>query len=164
MIARLLAEPHRFAFFQAVRLLERWFGKADRGGSAAVLSMRLRFRNSLSLAFPASEIAGMRVIEAPPQPVDVELPTVAGALDGMHPPATIEAEATAAARGPSASAIERIELTPAFMGLLGSGGALPIFYTELLAQRETYHRDTAAREFLDVFQHRAVALFYQAWR
>jgi type VI secretion system protein ImpH len=60
--------------------------------------------------------------------------------------------------------VERIEITPAFMSLLGSGGALPIFYTELLAERETYHRDTAARAFLDIFQHRAVSLFYEAWR
>ena len=50
------------------------------------------------------------------------------------------------------------------MGLLGVAGALPTYYTELLAERETFHRDTAARAFLDIFQHRAVALFYEAWR
>jgi type VI secretion system protein ImpH len=163
VIARLLAEPHRFAFFQAVRLLERWFGKVEPGGSAAVLSMRLRFRNSLSLGFPASEIAHMRVIEAPRLPVELGLPAVADSLGDIDEPATDEAD-PATAQGPCAAAIARIEMTPAFMGLLGSGGALPIYYTELLAQRETYHRDTAARAFLDVFQHRAIALFYQAWR
>ena len=62
------------------------------------------------------------------------------------------------------SAIDAIEMTPAFMSLLGANGALPIFYTELLAEREIYHRDTAARAFLDIFQHRAVTLFYEAWR
>jgi type VI secretion system protein ImpH len=157
VIARLLAEPHRFGFFQAVRLLDRWFGQRERGGSAAVLSNRLRFRNSLSLSFAASEIAELRVIDAVPAAIDLELPTVAGALDEVI-------EVTQAPAAPRLDAIERIELTPAFMGLLGVAGALPTFYTELLAEREAYHRDTAARAFLDIFQHRAVALFYEAWR
>ena len=160
VIARLLAEPHRFGFFQAVRLLDRWFGKRERGGSAAVLSNRLRFRNSMSLSFAASEIAELRVIDAVPAAIDLELPTVAGALDEV-----LDATLTPAAPAtPRPEAIERIELTPAFMGLLGVAGALPTFYTEMLAERETYHRDTAARAFLDIFQHRAVALFYEAWR
>jgi type VI secretion system protein ImpH len=60
--------------------------------------------------------------------------------------------------------VARIDLTPAFMGLLGVTGALPLYYTETLAQREHHHKDRAARAFLDVFSHRAVALFYQAWR
>jgi len=55
-------------------------------------------------------------------------------------------------------------MTPAFMGLLGVSGTLPLFYTELLAQRELYQKDYAARAFMDVFSHRAVSLFYQAWR
>jgi type VI secretion system protein ImpH len=50
------------------------------------------------------------------------------------------------------------------MGLLGVGGTLPSFYTELFAQRELYQRDGAGRAFLDIFLHRAVVLFYQAWR
>lgn len=157
VIARLLAEPHRFGFFQAVRLLDRWFGKRERGGSAAVLSNRLRFRNSLSLSFAASEIAELKIIDAVPAAIDLELPTVAGALEDV-------VDATLAPGAPRLDAIERIELTPAFMGLLGVSGALPTFYTEMLAERETYHRDTAARAFLDIFQHRAVALFYEAWR
>ncbi len=152
VIARLLAEPHRFAFFQAVRLLDRWFGKTERSGSAAVLTKRLRFRNTLSLAFPASEIAELKVVEAPAA-APLDEPTMPAALDEE-----VEASETT---GP---AIDHIEMTPAFMGLLGAGGALPIFYTELLAERETYHRDTAARAFLDIFQHRSVALFYEAWR
>ncbi len=166
VIARLLAEPHRFAFFQAVRLLDRWFGKSERGGTAAVLSNRIRFRNTLSLGFPASEIAELKVIEAEPEALDFELPTVAGSLDDVLAASQsgTQADSTSATGGLRAEGIECIEITPAFMGLLGTGGALPTFYTELLAERETYHRDTAARAFLDIFQHRAVALFYQAWR
>jgi type VI secretion system protein ImpH len=162
VIARLLAEPHRFAFFQAVRLLDRWFGKSERGGTAAVLSNRIRFRNTLSLGFPASEIAELKVVEAEPASLDFELPTVAGSLGDVVPAA--QADATNLGDDLRPEQVESIEITPAFMGLLGTGGALPTFYTEMLAERETYHRDTAARAFLDIFQHRAVALFYQAWR
>ena len=168
VIARLLAEPHRFAFFQAVRLLDRWFGKdeRERGTGTSALSSRLHFRNTLSLSFPASEIAELKVIDAAVPAVDITTPQLAPMLDDVVD-ATADVIAIAAAAAPStvsASSIERIEITPAFMGLLGSGGALPIFYTEMLAEREIYHRDTAARAFLDIFQHRAVALFYEAWR
>ncbi|NRF69440.1 type VI secretion system baseplate subunit TssG [Aquincola sp. S2] len=141
-IDRLLAEPHRYGFMQAVRLLERWQVKAERLTSQEVLSRRLRFRNSLSMAFPPSEIAEFKPIALP-----------------------LDARALAAHRpSGSAATFERIEITPAFMGLLGAGGALPAFYTELFAQREQLQRDHSARRFLDVFVHRAVVLFYQAWR
>ena len=165
VIARLLAEPHRFAFFQAVRLLDRWFGKGgrERGTGTSGLSSRLHFRNTLSLSFPASEIAELKVIDAAVPAVDITSAQGAPMLDDVVD-TTAAAAATAASSVVAASSIERIEITPAFMGLLGSGGALPIFYTEMLAEREIYHRDTAARAFLDIFQHRAVALFYEAWR
>ena len=49
-----------------------------------------------------------------------------------------------------------------FMGLTGTNGALPFCYTELVADRGR-QGDTALRDFLDLFNHRAVALFYSAW-
>ena len=173
VITRLLAEPHRFAFFQAVRLLDRWFAKRERGSGAAGLSKRLYFRNTLSLGFPASEIAELKVIEGEdknPAIAPADLTGTPAALDDVIDATTTAAAAAAAGRTQDESLaerrarIDRIEITPAFVGLLGAGGALPIFYTELLAERETYHRDTAARAFLDIFQHRAVSLFYEAWR
>jgi len=155
VIARLLAEPHRFGFFQAVRLLNRWFAQRDRRIGSAALTPRLRFRNTLSLSFPASEIAEFKVIGLTPAG---SVPASDEPL-GPHP----DRRRVAIAAG-ERSAIDAIEMTPAFMSLLGASGALPIFYTELLAEREIYHRDTAARAFLDIFQHRAVSLFYEAWR
>jgi type VI secretion system protein ImpH len=136
-VAGLLAVPQRFGFHQAVRLLQRWLGRPE--GQAA--GARLRYRNSLSLAFPASEIAQLQVQR------------------------TAQGEQAAQAPVASADGVDRIELTPAFMGLLGAGGALPLFYTEMFAGREEPpHRDAAARGFLDIFQHRAVSLFHEAWR
>ncbi|HSM04760.1 MAG TPA: type VI secretion system baseplate subunit TssG [Longimicrobiales bacterium] len=50
-----------------------------------------------------------------------------------------------------------------FLGLVGPQGVLPLEYTRLVAER-VQARDTTLRAFLDVFQHRAVSLFYRAWR
>ena len=139
VVDRLIADPHRFQFFQAVRLLERWIAQQRGEISPQAVGRRLKFRNSVSLSFPASEIEQLSVFRGAPDAKDQ--PEVQG-LD----------------------AIERIEITPAFMGLLGNGGALPLYYTETLARRELFQKDTAARAFLDIFQQRAINLFYQGWK
>lgn len=133
LIDQLLADPHRFEFFQAVRLLERSVERGQ-GGAADLVPTELRFRNSISLSFPSSEIEALAVRER-------------------------DDETTEGDRGG-----RQIEITPAFMGLLGVAGTLPFAYTELIAQRELYEKDYAARSFLDLFSNRAVALFYAAWK
>jgi type VI secretion system protein ImpH len=139
VIDRLLAQPHDFGFFQAVRLLERWFVRSGAQSSDQVLTTRLAFRNNLSLAFPASEIAQLSVRR-------------------------VVGDAAAAAAPTDARAVAQVEITPAFIGLLGASGTLPVHYTELFARREGFQRDRAGRAFLDIFLHRSTVLFYQAWR
>lgn len=53
-------------------------------------------------------------------------------------------------------------LTINFIGLTGPQGVLPHVYTEHAAVRARA-RDTAFRDFLDIFHHRAISLFYRAW-
>jgi type VI secretion system protein ImpH len=54
------------------------------------------------------------------------------------------------------------KMTVNFMGLIGPQGVLPLDYTTLTDERVRV-RDTALRDFLDIFQHRIISLFYRAW-
>ncbi len=49
-----------------------------------------------------------------------------------------------------------------FMGLIGPQGVLPHQYTLTVMERLRL-KDAALRDFLDIFQHRALSLFYRAW-
>jgi len=53
-------------------------------------------------------------------------------------------------------------MTVAFLGLTGTQGVLPFFYTEWMIARKNAKDDSLAA-FLDLFNHRLVSFFYRAW-
>jgi type VI secretion system protein ImpH len=140
VIERLFAQPYRFEYFQAVRMLELWLKKHGAPQDGAVANF-LRFQNSTSLAFPASQLESLQ-----PEPRD------------MATDARSLGEALKSAQ------LRYIRITPAFMGFLGNSGTLPAHYTERIAAHALYQKDEGPRAFLDTFSNRALALFYEAWR
>ncbi|MBD8563550.1 type VI secretion system baseplate subunit TssG [Oxalobacteraceae sp. CFBP 8763] len=140
VIERLFEQPYRFQFFQAVRMLELWLKKNGLPREGAVASF-LRFQNSLSLNFPASQLEAM----------DTE-------------PRALAKDSAALGEALQRGELKYIRITPAFMGFLGTAGALPAHYTERVAAHALYERDDGPRAFLDTFSNRTLALFYEAWR
>jgi len=137
---RLLEEPYRFDFFQAVRILERWYQRraVEEPGARrhAVGYDRLpareivRFSALPSLSFPSGAIR------------DIQRPKTGGPPDEqLDPP---------------------LGMVIACFGLTGPSGVLPPHYTRRVLER-IRDKDFALRDFLDLFNHRATSLFYRAW-
>lgn len=120
--------PYDWNFFGLVRELDRHFRQQNMavertGFSYKIKTDALRFRQSPSLAFPPSDVAGYR----PGNPED-----------------------------PS-------ELTVHCFGLLGCSGPMPLFLTEYVFKRVNHHKDHALKDFLDIFHHRMISMYYRAW-
>ncbi|MDN2717000.1 type VI secretion system baseplate subunit TssG [Janthinobacterium sp. SUN120] len=137
VIQQLLDAPQRFECFQALRLLLAWLA-AHGVDEHTALTKFVRFDNSVSLRFPASQVEAL---------------TTGGIAD-----ADALLQALLSGQG------QPIHLTPAFMGLLGCQGSLPSHYSERIAAHQHSERENGPRAFLDLFSSRAVALFYQAWQ
>lgn len=58
----------------------------------------------------------------------------------------------------------RLRLSVSFLGLWGPQGPLPTHLTELARERQLNYGDRTLVRFADVFHHRALLLFYRAWR
>lgn len=136
LIAQLKAEPYRFRFFQAIRLLK--LTERSEGRSAAI-PRKLRFRTPLSLTFLPSEILRFEKRMSRDEKEANLLNPVADE-DSPH------------------------EMEVGFLGLTGPSGVLPNHYTELLMDRKYVQRDVSAHAFFDLFNHRAISLFYDAWQ
>lgn len=50
-----------------------------------------------------------------------------------------------------------------FLGLLGPNGPMPLHMTEFVRERIKHHQDRTLAWFLDIFHHRLISMFYQAW-
>jgi type VI secretion system protein ImpH len=81
-------------------------------------------------------------------------------LSLAFPAGDIEALLSVPAQG---AAPRQLIVTPAFIGLLGANGSLPLHHTERIATQEWQHRDTGARAFLDILSSRLVTQLFEAW-
>jgi type VI secretion system protein ImpH len=134
----LFQSPQRFDFFQAVRLLERRRRDQTREPNSEGNGVGRDLH-------PRSEVVRFR------------------ALPSLGFPAAAINEIRAVRPSPN----DRAEPSPpemvvTFLGLSGPSGALPRHYTELLLQR-IREKDFSLRDFLDLFNHRLISLFYRAW-
>jgi type VI secretion system protein ImpH len=141
VIALLRKEPHKFRFFQAVRLLQtkpRGTARTARlrthevGYHRDPRDERLRFVGNASLKFPSCEILKI---------------TPAVAEDENEP-------------DPNQLA-DRYQMQVNFLGLYGTTGVMPQFDTQRLIN--VGRRANVEKAFLDLFNHRAISLFYRIW-
>jgi type VI secretion system protein ImpH len=143
MIERLCEEPQRFELFQAVRLLY----------AAAV-------EEAKASGHPTPSAVGSRGSDA-----------VRGAAIRFHSSPTlgfpqgaitaIRIDPPADPAGHGSGSMAHVDL--ACFGMIGPSGTLPRHYSSLVVERFRRFRDTALREFLDIFVQRMTALLCRAW-
>ncbi|OYP35479.1 type VI secretion system baseplate subunit TssG [Rhodopirellula sp. MGV] len=133
---RLVREPHKFTFYQAVRLLlaksTTTAGGARYGRIGTTSNIHdepVRFQVQPALSFAPSEVISVAARQSDNED-DIN--------DGL------------------------VEMMVSFWGLTGPAGALPTQYTQLVIDR-VHAKDHAMRAFFDMFSHRQLSFFYRAW-
>ncbi|TQV66916.1 type VI secretion system baseplate subunit TssG [Exilibacterium tricleocarpae] len=142
VIQQLTDEPHRFEFFQALRILESatrqqqsldlGFARHPVGGWVPPHQECVRFRIRETLGFRTANVVA------------------------VEPIATLDS-------GDSKAPEAQWEMIVGFMGLTGSQGVLPYYFTELVLQ-QLREKSDVLKDFLDTINHRSISLFYQASR
>jgi type VI secretion system protein ImpH len=147
-LSELIAQPQSYELLQAVRLL---YHENNLGHQP----LKVRYRASLSLAFPLAEIESMTL--ASQESRDASLRA------GGQEDRAIMQKLGLGSKPKSTHSVNyrprQVELYPAVIGLTGPLSALPALYTDYLASRVTHAKDKAAPEFLDLFNHRLTELY-----
>ncbi|MFT4172415.1 MAG: type VI secretion system baseplate subunit TssG [Rhodocyclaceae bacterium] len=58
---------------------------------------------------------------------------------------------------------EGLSISVLGLGMLGPNGPLPLHFTEIVRNRSEFQKDTTTADFLGIFHHRWMTLFYRAW-
>ena len=141
-------EGTSFEFVQAMRLLMRLYPeRAAIGGWDDPAREVVRLSVPPSLDFPPSEIAQLDLPDSDGRVASSGVPGGAASLRATTTRKVARSQAAMSVR---------------FFGLTGPQGVLPHVYTVHAAAR-VRARDTAFRDFLDLFHHRLLSLFYRAW-
>ena len=139
VIERLKHAPYRFEFFQAVRLLE--CAVITEPGACAVEPIG-------SAAPPGQELLRFKA-------------QTSMAFGGGE--VTQVVERNLPEPGAHGEARKQWSMEVAFGGLIGSQGVMPFYLTEVV-HRELKAKNTALKDFLDIFNHRHFSLLYRAWQ
>lgn len=132
---KLFTEPYRFSFFQATRLLQGLVRKWQNKGKPRSIGHDLVPKEE-SIRF--SSLLSLQFASA--EVIKIQKHNRIVHTDKQ----------------------DIAELQVSFLGLTGQSGVLPSYLTELQLHR-LREKDTSFRDFLDIFNHRAVSLFYRAW-
>jgi type VI secretion system protein ImpH len=137
---RLAAEPYRFDFYQAVRIFHHiaWHESRESGQPHQPIGMDYS---------PNREVLRFRSLPSH------RFPTGSIGSLNWH---TNDSE-------PNLPPRPLAELVVPFLGLTGPSGVLPRHYTQMLIDR-IRAKDYSLRDFLDLFHHRLISLFYRAWQ
>lgn len=138
VIDRLLDAPWRFDLVQALRLIESWLRRNGMVHEGDMLRY-VRFRNSVSMKFPASQVEALTV-------------------SGEQPIKSSSALQSACEAGE----LKTITFTPAFLGFFGVNGMMPSFYTDDIADQVHHAKYEGTRAFFDIFYNRTMALYFHA--
>ncbi len=153
VITRLQREPFRFSFVQAVRLLDQAgqnqaTPKGPIGGNSLPRTECVQLASVAALSFPPTEIISLHGM--PTEQADSTAKVPNERENG--PPTEILAEQPQEPTTP--------KLTVGFMGLFGPCGVLPHHDTQRIIDAGS--KKNPERDFLDVFNHRILSLFYRA--
>ncbi len=140
VIQQLLREPYRFDFFQSIRLLERSSALSQKQHSFATEPVA-------NNALPNREVVRFH---ASPQ-----LNFKGSDISSIDTKDTEDC-------GDSNRPDKQWAVGVNFMGLTGSQGVMPYYLTELVL-REQRQKNFALSEFLSLFDHRSISLFFKAW-
>lgn len=133
LIRTLLEKSHSFSFFQAVQILEHYC---------------LRNRGSTRRAAKVG-------YQGPAEEEVIRFRPVASLGFPFSDIAAVEKI------DPGNDHPSRFRITTTFLGLYGTVSPLPSFYTEDILSKDL--DDTCVRDFLDIFHHRLLSLFYRCW-
>ena len=136
LVEQLAEHPDWFEFVQAVRLLDLIALRSERAGQTACQPVghdhAPQREEARFRAFPSLAFPGSPIV----------------ALQYL-------------ATAPESGLPDPVEMVVSFMGLTGPSAVLPQHYTTLLLD-QLRDGETALRDFLDLFNHRLISLFYRA--
>jgi type VI secretion system protein ImpH len=141
LVEQLQSEPHRFDFFQAVRLLERAacmhpdkdeFATDSVGALARPDQEAMHFTSRPSLAFNGTDVT--KISQKRISNYDTE-----------------------------DNSVLQWQVEVAMMGLTGSQGVMPHYLSEIVLS-ELRKKSSALKDYFDLFNHRTISMFYEAWQ